>query len=1436
MATITTDTYLDGGTARTAGETWTMNGGVLTIRTDTRVHANAPASFNGSIGATTISATLGGGVLIDGRNVREVWFDSGTGTVPAIGTTVSQGGVEGYLLGVWANLNSLPTAVGAAMPTSGFIKFREVTGGSFAAGALTGIGANALGADVPSWIEVVQRQSVANTVPRLGFFRTRGTWYTLPQTTSGTAGQIIQTPSMGSAGSEVPCIWIETGVGTNVYEAYPAMTSTYFIAANLATDARAKFVQTIGSGQVRIGNNGTVDVGYTPPAGCRIRIPNVIGRQSLSGSDNLNQVPSTTIANRPDFTTTSAGVIDFEYFLNDWYHLFASPNNVKMKYVATFDAHSTSNEASPTELLDYHIGSYLATSVVALTFLNNPLGGTITNSKFFRGAAASNGHAASVTACLGYAFDNCQFGVVQYARSTGRSILFNQSADCTLNDIYQFNAYVGLTTSFRMRFTGLDHTDRLFGNTNATTGLYVISATTSCDNIFVDGVTFGLKGTLSGYFYPYAGVFNAANSSNITFRNAGTRTNPLACESNTLAPAYVYLDSGVNSGVKVQRCYLTNTRTSAYLTVNTTKDLTIESVHGTIGALQTLSLNTLVKGARATSNSTTGGASVYGTHVFDAFFSDTDGRIWFAMNEPTAATASYVALTLAGSTGGFTSGGQVAMPTVGDQLVIEMPYYALGHTAFQNTAPTLTGTNTGNFSFEYAIDTGSGFGSYKTLNASNLSGETLNPAQGVKLRLRITTTTANTGNAITYVRVDTSSTLAAQTDNLYPLDTATIAISGLRAGSRVQIYDTTNDAELFNAVVAGTSLSYAAPFTSSYTARIRVMYATALTADEFVEFSDTVTASGLSRSVTPTVDPVYVANAVDGFSVTGITIDDAALLLEADDGTYSWADIYAYETAWLFSEEGIRDEGRFITAIDPANYLLENFKIKNVSSPTAPLILVDGWGRDSVTNQTIDIIDTTGGSIFSNPDLVISYATGSGLSPSEQATLEKINTLTEDSGGIRFTAKALEEAPAGGGGSGDWTSTEKNQIRYRLGIDGTTATPSASPQLNVPTASANASAVRTELTTELGRIDVATSTRLATAGYTTPPTAAAIRSEIDTSSTKLDVAVGTRLASASYVAPANSDITAIKAKTDNLPSDPADESSIQAAIAAIPTAPSASTVASAVRTELTTELGRIDVATSTRLAAVDYTAAPTASANATAVRSELATELARIDVATSTRNAIAPLDSTATQAAAAAALNAYDPPTKAELDSAEADIIAALPAAAPSASTVASAVRTELTTELGRIDVATSTRLAGASYTAPANADISAIKAKTDNLPSDPADESSIQAAIAAIPTAPSASTVASAVRTELTTELGRIDANISSRATPTNITDARDAVQADIAALNDLSAADVKAEADQALVDYDAPTKAELDSATSDIQDDIAAVKTNTDLIPGAL
>ena len=93
----------------------------------------------------------------------------------------------------------------------------------------------------------------------------------------------------------------------------------------------------------------------------------------------------------------------------------------------------------------------------------------------------------------------------------------------------------------------------------------------------------------------------------------------------------------------------------------------------------------------------------------------------------------------------------------------------------------------------------------------------------------------------------------------------------------------------------------------------------------------------------------------------------------------------------------------------------------------------------------------------------------------------------------------------------------------------------------VPTASAIASQVRTELGTELARIDADVSSRLATSGYTAPPTpptaaanATAVRTELATELARVDAAVSTRLASSSYTAPSNSDVAAIKAKTDLL--------------------------------------------------------------------------------------------------------------------------------------------------------------------------------------------------------------------------------------------------------------------------------------------------------------
>lgn len=876
MATITTDTYLDGGVARTAGEAWTINGGILTIRTDTRVHANAPASMTGSLGSVTISATLGGGVLVDATDVREVQYDTGSGNVPAIGTSITQGGVAGYLLGVYANLASAPTAPGAAMPASGFIKFREITGGAFTAGALTGIGANATGADTTSWLEVVYDQATANTIPRLGFYRTRGAWYTLPQVTDGNTSQVIQIPTNGGGtGTRVPCIWIETGVGTNVYEKFKGVSSTYFNTTNLGTDARSKFVLMDTGGTIRIGGDGTNTIGFLPPAGCRIRIPNLLGRQTTSAGGRANNVvPHATLATRPDFITTSAGDIDFEYLMDDWYHLFTAAYKVRIIHSATMDIHTTSNEASPTELEDYATGVYQAGSI-PFTATNNPLGGTVTDCAFYRPDAASNGHCWSMTGCSSYEFaGTVETGTIQYARSTGL-ISFSQCRNFVQTGVFVANAAtVTPSTSFNFEFELIRYIDRLTGTTNATTGKYAVTCLVSSDNIVVQGIDFGGYANL----HPYLGVINASNSSNLKFRNGGTSAAPIGGATN--APANIFVDGGNNDTVKVQNIYLTATRTGLYTTVNTSKNITFERVTGTVGAVATAGVNTLGKGLRAASNSVTEQASVYGTHFFDMFESDTAGRLWLALNEPTAFSSDFISLTLAGASGGFTSGGQVAMPTSGDVLIAEMPYFALGHTAFDNSAPTLTGTNTGNFTYEYQIDVndGNGWAAYQTLNGANLSAETIDPALGFKLRIRITCTVSATTNALTYVRVSTDSTAIAQNAAVYPLDTAnpTLTLTGLAIGTEVVVFNADYTQELDREVLTG---NYVYPYEwisdiGNFNVNILVWKDDKVAFKQIITLTDTDQSIPLSQSD----DLVYATGY--GFSAT---IDYANELIIMDD-------------------------------------------------------------------------------------------------------------------------------------------------------------------------------------------------------------------------------------------------------------------------------------------------------------------------------------------------------------------------------------------------------------------------------------------------------------------------------------------------------------------------------------------------------------------------
>jgi hypothetical protein len=170
------------------------------------------------------------------------------------------------------------------------------------------------------------------------------------------------------------------------------------------------------------------------------------------------------------------------------------------------------------------------------------------------------------------------------------------------------------------------------------------------------------------------------------------------------------------------------------------------------------------------------------------------------MNEDSV--ASQALLTKTGSPK-FTGAGSLVLDNLNDEVIWEQTYYVLGVTALANAAPTVTGTNVtfssgktwGNHSLEYKIDYGSGFSAWKDLNQTNLATETgINPATGFKLKIRAICTTAAATNLLTYIRIDTVSSLSDQTANLYPLDVvpATFTFSGLAAGTEVVLFNSSN--------------------------------------------------------------------------------------------------------------------------------------------------------------------------------------------------------------------------------------------------------------------------------------------------------------------------------------------------------------------------------------------------------------------------------------------------------------------------------------------------------------------------------------------------------------------------------------------------------------------------------------------------------------------
>ncbi|MGL5001638.1 MAG: hypothetical protein ACRDAM_01730, partial [Casimicrobium sp.] len=661
--------------------------------------------------------------------------------------------------------------------------------------------------DTAGWIELVGDEAATCTVPRLGLFRMRGEWYQLG-TTNATANQQFQLPTNGST-QYFPGVFIEKTAGSNDYEFYPNAGSQTAV----ATDIRAKVCWISTAGLLRIGHNGTANAGFVPATGLKVAIPNIILQNCTTAARTANALPNATLGTRYDFTTTGGGVIEIDRACGAWYPSFAQAFSVTLSNCAFNEQISVSEIASPMTWSKVGVGQTAAQSQSALVMSLCFAGGTFTDCHWSRATlAASGNYTALMTDCAGFSFiRDRRTALTVKGNATSGNLLATRVANTTYADTKLTNGRMVFVTCKNIEITNTDYADVITGTTATTAAQnsYVFELQSNCDNVRISGVAHhGLTNVQA-----YLGILSiaAAGCNGTRLRNIGTRAAPLSLGSaNQGAYLFALAAGAAATDTKVQRCYVTGTRTGLWTGDNSSTGVVLESVSGdNADAPVTPMLNAIAKGIRCT-HPLTAQTACYGTHWHDYFVSDTVGRIAILCNEKTAIEPSASSYAVLSGAPAFTSAGGLYMPTIGMSIEYTMPYFALGHTSFQNSAAVMAGGTIGNYTLEYQLDKndGNGFGALKTLNGANLSAEAgINPALGVKLKMRITTAVTN-ATAITSLYVLTNSTAVAQ-DNPYPLDTNTVTFTGIASGSDVVILQSGTTTILSQAdAISGTSYAF----------------------------------------------------------------------------------------------------------------------------------------------------------------------------------------------------------------------------------------------------------------------------------------------------------------------------------------------------------------------------------------------------------------------------------------------------------------------------------------------------------------------------------------------------------------------------------------------------------------------------------------------------
>jgi len=649
-----------------------------------------------------------------------------------------------------------------------------------------------ISADRRGWIQYASKDDTSgNTIVGVGTLKVTGEWYSLGRST-GLASQTFT----HYTSDYVPFVEIETSAGSGVYEVWLNASRSGLTTVGIGDTGRF-FVSITGSSTLTFGDGVN---GEIPPTNANVRVPNVhwsqadttswpaikmhatyyyrvsVAIQNLDldtfsgGSLYMNTQTSTAVSQKLYNCKIFNSGFSQRVLINDP----IQSTNIDGCYVGSPDPAATNNNISSvfggfsrgtmTSINKFYSSGYYSSAQVPISNCNNA---TLTNIKFFKQTRGGTGY---------YGF------------------VFSSNRNTKIIGLTLVGALVSLTSCPGCSFENIKFSCEPTGIKKTSSGAYgILFDGGSFENFILKGYEYTNPGAPS-----YLGDINISSGfgTGLVIRDIGSYSTPIDLD--THAPFIVRL-SGNFQDPLVARVYVKNNRvTSPYVPIafytygaaRSPQTYNCATYHDTLAnvGFQRVYSKTTPRGIRT--NFLNYGAGNYDldnyslpddTIFYDGFKSDTTGVVSFTQGSVLELTA-YKTFTGSVIFTGGSSGDQFS--SSGATITWECPSIVYGHTGL--TGYTVGGSINSYSTKDYQIDTGSGWSSWKTLNTTNLTSETISSSTGFKLKVRLTSTTSST-KSLNYVEIQTTTTLADQRDNTVDIDTFDLTLTGVLSGSNYRI-------------------------------------------------------------------------------------------------------------------------------------------------------------------------------------------------------------------------------------------------------------------------------------------------------------------------------------------------------------------------------------------------------------------------------------------------------------------------------------------------------------------------------------------------------------------------------------------------------------------------------------------------------------------------